>query len=154
MKNVFILSFLSTSSLKREIYSNGNLKLKILSMQNKFQSEFLSFLTLFPTESIFFHYFCNQIKNIDMQKNRFRLVGVVLSLLFFLSLPLYAQYDAYIEKYKNIAMREMNDYGIPASITLAQGILESGVGKSELAVKANNHFGIKCHNDWDVIKSH
>ena len=84
-----------------------------------------------------------------MQKNRFRLVGVVLSLLFFLSLPLYAQYDAYIEKYKNIAMREMNDYGIPASITLAQGILESGVGKSELAVKANNHFGIKCHNDWD-----
>lgn len=84
-----------------------------------------------------------------MQKNRFRYVGVVMSLLFFLSLPIYAQYEAYIEKYKDIAMREMNDYGIPASITLAQGILESGVGKSELAVKANNHFGIKCHNDWD-----
>ena len=49
-------------------------------------------------------------------------------------------------------MREMNDYGIPASITLAQGILESGVGKSELAVKANNHFGIKCHNDWEGEK--
>jgi LysM repeat protein len=84
-----------------------------------------------------------------MQKNRLSCVGVVLTLLFFLSLPVYAQYDAYIERYKDIAMREMNDYGIPASITLAQGILESGVGKSELAVKANNHFGIKCHNDWD-----
>lgn len=83
-----------------------------------------------------------------MQKNRSSLVGVVGVLLFLLSSPLCAQYDAYIERYKDIAMREMNDYGIPASITLAQGILESGVGKSELAVKANNHFGIKCHNDW------
>ena len=70
----------------------------------------------------------------------------------FLASPLFAQYDAYIERYKDIAMREMNDYGIPASITLAQGILESGVGKSELAVKANNHFGIKCHNDWEGEK--
>lgn len=66
--------------------------------------------------------------------------------------PLYAQYESYINRYKDIAMREMNDYGIPASITLAQGILESGVGKSELAVKANNHFGIKCHNDWEGEK--
>jgi LysM repeat protein len=64
----------------------------------------------------------------------------------------FAQYDAYVQRYKDIAMREMNDYGIPASITLAQGILESGVGKSDLAVKANNHFGIKCHNDWDGEK--
>lgn len=51
----------------------------------------------------------------------------------------------YIEVYKNIAMKEMQDYGIPASITLAQGILESGSGKGRLAVQANNHFGIKCH---------
>ncbi|MBQ2026134.1 MAG: glucosaminidase domain-containing protein [Paludibacteraceae bacterium] len=64
----------------------------------------------------------------------------------------FAQYDAYVQRYKDIAMREMNDYGIPASITLAQGILESGVGKSDLAVKANNHFGIKCHNDWNGEK--
>lgn len=56
--------------------------------------------------------------------------------------------EAYIQKYCNIAMREMNDYGIPASITLAQGILESAAGTSRLAVQANNHFGIKCHNDW------
>ena len=43
----------------------------------------------------------------------------------------------------------MNIYGIPASITLAQGILESGSGKSELAVNSNNHFGIKCHSNWE-----
>lgn len=57
-------------------------------------------------------------------------------------------YNAYIGRYKEIAMRNMNDFGIPASITLAQGILESGAGTSELAVRANNHFGIKCHSDW------
>ena len=54
----------------------------------------------------------------------------------------------FIRKYKNIAIREMERTGIPASITLAQGILESGCGKSELAINANNHFGIKCH-DWE-----
>jgi hypothetical protein len=53
----------------------------------------------------------------------------------------------YIETYKDISMEEMKRTGIPASITLAQGILESGNGNSTLAVKANNHFGIKCH-DW------
>ncbi len=54
----------------------------------------------------------------------------------------------YIEQYKDIAIREMIEYKIPASITLAQGILESGAGQSELAKKSNNHFGIKCHTDW------
>lgn len=54
----------------------------------------------------------------------------------------------YIEHYKEIAMREMQEYKIPASITLAQGLLESGNGKSELAKKSNNHFGIKCHKEW------
>lgn len=57
--------------------------------------------------------------------------------------------EAYIEKYKNIAIREMQMYGIPASITLAQGILESGDGTSDLAREGNNHFGIKCHSDWN-----
>lgn len=53
--------------------------------------------------------------------------------------------EEYIAVYKDIAVYEMKQYGIPASITLAQGILESGSGKGTLAVKANNHFGIKCH---------
>ena len=56
--------------------------------------------------------------------------------------------EQYITKYKLIAIQEMLDYEIPASITLAQGILESGSGNSKLAKKSNNHFGIKCHSDW------
>lgn len=55
--------------------------------------------------------------------------------------------EAYIEKYTQIAIDEMFRSGVPASITLAQGMLESSYGQSELAVKGNNHFGIKCH-DW------
>lgn len=53
----------------------------------------------------------------------------------------------YIDTYKEIAVRQMRSHGIPASITLAQGILESGDGQSRLSREANNHFGIKCH-DW------
>ena len=53
--------------------------------------------------------------------------------------------EKYIDTYKEIAQSEMRLYDIPASITLAQGILESGSGKGTLSVKANNHFGIKCH---------
>lgn len=55
---------------------------------------------------------------------------------------------AYIGTYKNIAIDKMEVYKIPASITLAQGILESGNGLSTLAKKSNNHFGIKCHSGW------
>lgn len=54
----------------------------------------------------------------------------------------------YIEQFSSLAVDEMYRSGIPASITLAQGLLESGYGLSELAVKGNNHFGIKCHNNW------
>lgn len=54
----------------------------------------------------------------------------------------------YIEQYKKIAVQEMKRTGIPASITLAQGILESNSGESNLAKKYNNHFGIKCKSDW------
>lgn len=55
---------------------------------------------------------------------------------------------AYIDLYKEIAVAEMQYSGIPASITLAQGMLESNYGRSELARQANNHFGIKCKKGW------
>lgn len=58
------------------------------------------------------------------------------------------QYEAYIKQYRELAVEEMKKYHIPASITLAQGLLESGAGKSTLARKSNNHFGIKCGSDW------
>lgn len=56
--------------------------------------------------------------------------------------------DSYIERFKPIAIQEMNTYGIPASITLAQGLIESANGNGDLARIANNHFGIKCTGDW------
>ncbi|MEM6685380.1 MAG: glucosaminidase domain-containing protein [Bacteroidota bacterium] len=56
--------------------------------------------------------------------------------------------EMYIEMYRDVAKREMELHGIPASITLSQGILESGSGKGELTVRSNNHFGIKCHKGW------
>ena len=55
---------------------------------------------------------------------------------------------AYIQQFKETAKDNMRRHGIPASITLAQGILESGAGRGTLCQTANNHFGIKCHNDW------
>jgi len=59
-----------------------------------------------------------------------------------------ASAQEYISRYQTIAIQEMNTYGIPASITLAQGLLESANGNSALAREANNHFGIKCTSDW------
>ena len=58
------------------------------------------------------------------------------------------QYESYIKQYRDLAVEEMKKYRIPASITLAQGLLESGAGQSTLARKSNNHFGIKCGSDW------
>src|SRR6187551_1298165 len=60
----------------------------------------------------------------------------------------------YIRKYQDIAVQEMMRSGIPASIKLAQAILESNCGQSELACKANNHFGIKCGGSWDGRSFH
>lgn len=56
--------------------------------------------------------------------------------------------EEYIKLYKGMAVSQMEKYGVPASIILGQGLLESGSGNSTLAVKANNHFGIKCHKTW------
>lgn len=60
----------------------------------------------------------------------------------------YANVTEYIKSFKETAKTNMKEYGIPASIILAQGILESGSGNGTLSKKANNHFGIKCHTDW------
>ena len=65
--------------------------------------------------------------------------------------PRISNIEDYVKVYSEIAMDEMIQFGIPASITLSQGILESGIGKGRLAVEANNHFGIKCH-DWNGKK--
>lgn len=73
---------------------------------------------------------------------------ICLSTLSFLGLAQNTTQQAYVEQYKSIAISEMLRTGIPASITLAQGILESASGNSKLAMEANNHFGIKCHADW------
>jgi len=59
---------------------------------------------------------------------------------------------AYVEKYKEIAISEMQRTGVPAAITLAQGILESKYGESDLSKESNNHFGIKCKLDWNGEK--
>ena len=56
--------------------------------------------------------------------------------------------EAYIAQFKDMAINEMKRSGVPASITLAQGILESENGNSDLVKKSNNHFGIKCKTDW------
>lgn len=77
--------------------------------------------------------------------------GIAFLTLMSLSNTLSAQQttvEEYIKKWENVAVQQMIDHGIPASITMSQGILESGYGNSMLAVKANNHFGIKCH-DWE-----
>lgn len=59
-----------------------------------------------------------------------------------------ARYVEYINKYSDLAVEQMKLHKIPASITLAQGLLESGAGYSQLARKSNNHFGIKCGGSW------
>lgn len=58
------------------------------------------------------------------------------------------RYEEYVTTYSDMAVDQMKAYGIPASITLAQGLLESAAGRSTLAREGNNHFGIKCHADW------
>ncbi|MDO4165498.1 MAG: glucosaminidase domain-containing protein [Bacteroides sp.] len=83
-----------------------------------------------------------------------RILRLFFVLIFiFLSVGVQAQrrnsyYNAYIKQYAPLAVDQMKRYKIPASITLAQGLLESGAGRSTLARKSNNHFGIKCHSDW------
>ncbi|RHJ93634.1 glucosaminidase domain-containing protein [Parabacteroides bouchesdurhonensis] len=86
-------------------------------------------------------------------KLRIRFCGLV-TLLFIVSVSVasgqrkLASYQKYIREYSGLAVEQQRKYRIPASITLAQGLLESGAGQSDLARRSNNHFGIKCHSDW------
>lgn len=84
-----------------------------------------------------------------MKKIRFTIVFALLAISV---VAVYAQTrqtrEEYIEKYKSIAVAHMEKYGIPASITMAQGILESDAGNSALSLSSNNHFGIKCKKSW------
>lgn len=87
-----------------------------------------------------------------------RIVIVVFVFSLCANLSLLAQrpnsaYQDYINRYKDLAIEQMLKWKVPASITLAQGLLESGAGKSELAQKGNNHFGIKCHG-WTGAKTY
>lgn len=84
-----------------------------------------------------------------------KIISVISAFALALVTVLYAQdrvlspQERYVEQYAPLAVEEMYRSGVPASITLAQGLLESRYGLSELAVKGNNHFGIKCHNTWE-----
>ncbi len=87
--------------------------------------------------------------------NQERVFNVFLMVLLFCAINMSVEaqnrsqtYENYIKKYKEIAIKQQKKHGIPASITLAQGLLESAAGQSRLAQEANNHFGIKCGNEW------
>jgi len=86
----------------------------------------------------------------SMIKKTIVLTGFVLAFLNISHAQMQVRQDwlEYVEQYREIAVREMERAGVPASIKLAQGLLESNAGKSDLASRANNHFGIKCGGDW------
>lgn len=84
-----------------------------------------------------------------MKKFRFTIVYTILALCAsFVVAQTRQTREEYIERYKSIAVAHMERYGIPASITMAQGILESDAGNSPLSLSSNNHFGIKCKKNW------
>ncbi|MCX6210032.1 MAG: glucosaminidase domain-containing protein, partial [Bacteroidetes bacterium] len=78
-----------------------------------------------------------------------KIVTILLILVSQISFAQKEKVQLYIDIYKDIAIQEMQRSGVPAAITLAQGILESRFGESELSQKSNNHFGIKCKLDWN-----
>ncbi len=89
------------------------------------------------------------------KRNKQAISFILIAVIIVLVDSLFAQKittSQYINTYKDLAIKKHKKYGIPASITLAQGILESGSGNSKLARHANNHFGIKCHKGWSGKK--
>ena len=84
--------------------------------------------------------------SINKQKTLFCLIFALFCAFSAFSQTQHERYLAYIERYKQVALEQEREFGVPASITLAQGILESSVGQSKMAREANNHFGIKAYN--------
>jgi len=107
-----------------------------------------------PDCSIHFSYFCGNDRKV--RKNEYILLILLFSVMTScrVSRPMIAPAsgnglpEIYINQYRDIAISEMKRTGVPASITLAQGMVESDYGRSTLARLGNNHFGIKCHNGW------
>lgn len=83
-----------------------------------------------------------------MKKNIFILLVTLIGFSTLAAQNINSNYLLYIEEFHKLAQKQQEKYKIPASITLAQGLIESGAGRSELAMQSKNHFGIKCH-DWN-----
>lgn len=122
---------------------------------------------MFTGKTTFFYRIINMLRSffVSLQVNArhdrlYRIIHTAILLLFAILAYLPAQGQArttraeYIEQYRQLAVDSQKKYGIPASITMAQGILESDCGNSRLAVKGNNHFGIKCKKDWKGDRIH
>jgi LysM repeat protein len=103
----------------------------------------------------YFYEFCSPNK--DIMRHHFLKIILFSSFLLIIT-NLNAQYrmyyDSYFNQYRDLAIEQMDRYKIPASITLAQGVFESGAGRSELARNSNNHFGIKCGSNWKGDKTY
>ena len=84
----------------------------------------------------------------NFSKKAISLAGILLIVVQSLPAQVRQTREEYIDRYKSIAVAHMERYGIPASITMAQGILESDCGNSRLSIMSNNHFGIKCKRNW------
>ncbi|MDB5116788.1 MAG: LysM peptidoglycan-binding protein [Mucilaginibacter sp.] len=117
---------------------------KYTTLTNKLNLGFLLAATLLLS-SCFAHKTTSGISNRDAHRN-----NTIIQKSNSEAIANYTPYTvaSYIDRFKGIAIQEMNLYGIPASITLAQGLFESGNGNGDLAKIANNHFGIKCTSDW------
>ncbi len=92
------------------------------------------------------------VDDVNCTYMKLKISPFVLFIVLFIGLPLVSMAQQtrqqYLEKYKTVAIQNMRKHKVPASITLAQGMLESGNGNSDLSKKSNNHFGIKCHSSW------
>lgn len=83
-----------------------------------------------------------------MNRYRYIIMGLLVATMATVCAEQRNPYQEYIDTYCEMAVEQQRAHGIPASITLAQGLLESRAGQSSLATMGNNHFGIKCHNEW------